>query len=324
MNYTCWVLEACRSHKTLTITLWLKKSQNTVCLKQDHCTLHCHNLQNCSTHFRDYFGTISLMKRRNTRAAQSGFTTQTQDSEEENYVAGGSDEENDPDGVVDENSDESSGENENNENTTDQSEETETWIPETAEDFPEYPNIPRFNGPKFEPKSTHSRKIFNLINADKFSPLQWFLEYLSVSFWLQIIEFTNNHAQDDPEWEILSISELWIFLAILFLIAIKSPPSYRYLWKTDWKYECPKIKKLGMTVRRFELIRKHLKFHNGEEDTNDAYWRVRAIVDELRANCKRILKPPENLSLDEMSPAFKGRTRLTISMRNKKSKKIST
>ena len=96
------------------------------------------------------------MKRRNTRAAQFGFTTQTQDSEEEeNNVAFGSDEENDPDGVVDENS-----------------------------------------------------------------------------------------------------------------------PSYRYLWKTDWKYECPKIQKLGMSVRRFEIIRKHLKFNDGVEKTDDPYWRV--------------------------------------------------
>jgi len=205
------------------------------------------------------------------------------------------------------------------EDSTEQSE--STWIPEEDDNFPVYANIPRFNGPKFEPKSTHSRKIFNLTNADQFSPLQWFLEYLPVIFWTKIIDFTNSQAQGNPDWEVLSISELWIFLAILFLIALKSPPSYRYLWKTDWKYECPQIKKLGMSVRRFEIIRKHLKFNDGVENTNDVYWRVRTIIDELRSNCKRVLKPPENLSLDEMSPAFRGRTKLTISMRNKKSKR---
>jgi len=204
---------------------------------------------------------------------------------------------------------------------SDETTEDSGWIGEEDDGFPDYPRIPRFNGSPFAPQSAHSRKLFNLVNADEFTPIQWFFEYLSIAFWVKIIEFTNNQAQNNAEWETLTLPELWIFLAILFLRALKSPPSYRHLWNKDWKFSCPTMAKLGMTVRRFEIIRKFLKFNNGIENTSDVYWRVRTIIEELRENCKRILKLPKDLSLDETSPAFKGRTKLTISMRNKKSKK---
>jgi len=264
------------------------------------------------------------MKRRQTRGALASIHSKnmtnnsTQNSEDENVPEVGSDVENDPDGIVDQSSDETEDEEqEEDDETTEDSE----WISEDDGNFPVYPRIPRFNGPKFAPNSTHSRKLFSLVNAHSFSPLKWFFEYLSEAFWAKIVEFTNSQAEEYSEWETLTLSELWIFLSILFLRALKSPPSYRHLWKTDWKFECPTMAKIGMSVRRFEIIRKYLKFNNGEENADDAYWRVRTIIDELRENCKKVLKLPEKLSLDEMSPAFRGRTKLTISMRNKKSKK---
>ena len=119
--------------------------------------------------------------RRNTRAVQNGYATpnNTQDEQEErNDVVLGSDEENHPDGVVNQSSNDESLEEENveSEEAEEQTEETDDWREES--DLPDYPNIPRFNGPKFEANSIHSRKIFNLVNADTFSLLQWFLEYL--------------------------------------------------------------------------------------------------------------------------------------------------
>ena len=197
---------------------------------------------------------------------------------------------------------------------------SQNWKEENDPDFPKCPNIPRFKGPVFESQTNKSKNIFNIPNPHTLTPLQWFLLYLCQTFWESIVDFTNSQATNDREWTDLTLPELWIFLALLFLRAIKSFPSYRGVWSTDWKFSCPKVGDL-MSRRRVELIRKHIKFNNGEEDSNDTYWRVRSILDKLRSNCKRIVKPTQKLSLDEMSPAFRGRSKETISIKGKKSKK---
>ena len=253
------------------------------------------------------------MKRRNTRGALAGISTQQSADENESGCDSGSDNNNDPES---DNESESSGSTSNDVDDYDNNK----WIMEGDDNFPQYPNIPRFSGPPFEAKTNNSKKVFNISNPHSYSPLQWFLEYLSEEFWHKIVQFTNDQAVDD-EWEELTFSELWIFLALLFLRAIKQPPSYRDLWNTDWKYYCERVHTLGMSRRRFELIRKHIKFNCGLEDEEDPYWRVRVALTELNTNCRRIMKPPQNLSLDEMSPAYRGRTKLTISMKGKKSKK---
>ena len=255
------------------------------------------------------------MKRRNTRAALACGVVSTQQSQEVDYESdcdSGSESNNDPDNSSDDDSVSSTNNDENDDNN-------DNWVMEENEHFPHYPNIPRFNGPSFSPNSNISKRIFNISNPESYSPLQWFLEYLSEGFWQQIVQFTNDQAVDN-EWEDLTISELWIFLALLFLRAIKQPPSYRDLWSSDWKYYCEKVHTLGMSRRRFELIRKCIKFNNGLENENDPYWRVRVALDELKTNCVRIIKPPQELSLDEMSPAFRGRSNLTISIKGKKLK----
>ena len=259
------------------------------------------------------------MKRRNTRGALAGIVNSTQQSAEDESEVGfdsGSDNDKYLDSVSDSDNDNSGSvsneEDENNDNNE--------WVMEDDEGFPQFPNIPRFNGPPFEPKTNNSKKIFNISNPQSYSPLQWFLEYLSEEFWQKIVDFTNYQVVDD-EWEDLTLSELWIFLALLFLRALKQPPSYRDLWSTNWKYYCEKLHTLTMTRRRFELIRKYIKFNCGLEDEDDSYWRVRVILNELKTNCERIVKPSQNLSLDEMSPSYRGRTRLTVSMKGKKSKK---
>ena len=255
------------------------------------------------------------MKRRTTRAAlaQSSQKTVKYDTESESNCSSGSDNENDPLATS------------NSENSSEEEQETEgngNWIMEDEDFFPNpFPNIPRFNGPPFESHSNNSKKVLNINNPKDLTPLQWFLEYLPESFWNKVVKFTNDQVDNDSEWKELTISELWVFLALLFLRAIKKPPSYRDLWSSDWKYYCAKVHALGMQRRRFELIRKCIKFNNGKEDENDPYWRVRSILDELKSNCKRIVKPPQKLSLDEMSPGYRGRTKNTISMKGKKSKK---
>jgi len=269
--------------------------------------------------------------KRTTRASQANPTSystqqsQNEENEEESDCDEGSNEENDPDkdsSSEDETEQSNSVESTNNEENSKENAQNNVWIDEESDDFPSNPpNIPRFNGPTFESQSEKSKRLFNIPHPEKLTPLEWFFEILPESFWTEIVKFTNDQAVDDSEWKVLTLSEFWIFLALLFLNTIKSYPTYRYLWSQNWIYHCPRIHQLGMSRRRFEVIRKHLKFNDGTPIENDKYWRVRSILNELRKNCKRIVKPPQKISLDEMSPKFTGACGETISMPGKKSKK---
>ena len=102
------------------------------------------------------------------------------------------------------------------------------------------------------------------------------------------------------------------FIGLIFLMGIIYKPSIPMYWSTDELYHTPIFQK-AMSRNRFQLI---LKFFHCNDNNNPQYdandenrdrlYKVRPLIDLLRARCKTVYTPGQNVSVDESLVLFKG------------------
>ena len=98
-------------------------------------------------------------------------------------------------------------------------------------------------------------------------------------------------------------------------LGLKGVSSLRDCWSQDWVLGIPSLACV-MPVARFRDIFKYLHLNDNDKMSPrdnpdfDKLFKVRPLVDSLKANFKLQYKPHEVLSVDEAMIRFKGRTSL--------------
>lgn len=150
---------------------------------------------------------------------------------------------------------------------------------------------------------------FSLPPLDDLTPIQYFSKFFEPSIMDIIAEQSNKYAME-KDGIILNTNsaEIEIFLGIHMLAGIVRMPSYRMYWKPATRYE-PIASQ--MSRDRFDKLRTYLHMNDNNNAKNkgdpeyDALFKVRPVLDIIRANCLKV-EPEEFHSVDETMIPFKG------------------
>lgn len=161
--------------------------------------------------------------------------------------------------------------------------------------------------------------------------------FLTDEFWTLIAEETNRYAQQcissmqlKPhsrflEWSDVSVSEMKAFLALHLSMGLVEKAEIEDYWGTFWLTQTPGFGNV-MSRNRFEIILSFFHFVNNNdyvrpgEPGHDKLFKVRPIMDLIIPKFAAVYSPLKELSLDEMTIAFKGRSTLKYYSPNKPDK----
>nr|XP_026491734.1 piggyBac transposable element-derived protein 3-like [Vanessa tameamea] len=136
------------------------------------------------------------------------------------------------------------------------------------------------------------------------SPLSFFHLFFSQDMFTSIVEQTNLYSVQQTGKSIqLTDEEFRDFLAIHILMGIVVMPSYLDYWSEKFRYG--NVADI-MSLKRYQLIRRHLHFVDNTMDDGDKYFKVRPVIEHLRQNCLKQQKKETNFSIVEMMIAYKG------------------
>lgn len=105
-------------------------------------------------------------------------------------------------------------------------------------------------------------------------------------------------------WTKVTTGELYLFFAVIFLVAVHSKHDVRSCWSTKAILTIPIFSKI-MARNRLILIFKMLHFSsNAEQQRGDRLHKIRNVLDRLKANFKKLYKPYQNVAIDESLVPF--------------------
>ena len=157
------------------------------------------------------------------------------------------------------------------------------------------------------------------------TPIKIFETIIDDDFWNLLVKETNRYADKFLEnnnlkshsrfqaWRPVTISEMKAFIALLLAMGIVQKHELEAYWETNWLFDTPGFAKV-MQRNRFELILSFLHFNDNNnhvprgEDGHDRLFKVRPIIDLIIPKFKDLFVAQKELSLDEMTIAFKGRS----------------
>jgi len=109
------------------------------------------------------------------------------------------------------------------------------------------------------------------------------------------------------------MEKLEAFFGFIFLCSLVHKPRMRSYWSNKKLTATPGMREL-FTRDEFLLIKKNIKFFEGQTNEDDIFYRVRPLINQLISNTNKYYSPPEELSLDESMIAFKGRSKMKVYM----------
>lgn len=134
------------------------------------------------------------------------------------------------------------------------------------------------------------------------------LDYFSVFVTDDIIEYIDEESnlysiQCTGKSIYVSQNEVKTFLLLKLLMGIIVLPDYTDYWDTDLRIG--KIVDV-MPLKRYQQIKRYVHFADNDEDNGDRYYKIRPIVDMIRANCLKY-ENEQKFSIDEMMVLYKGK-----------------
>lgn len=130
-----------------------------------------------------------------------------------------------------------------------------------------------------------------------------------------------RRSSTTPIWEHgseLTVSELKLFLGIVFAMGVKRLPEIRDHWSTDEVLADPYISS-KISRNRFEEILRYL--HVADNSTTlkskDKLAKVRPMITALNTSFRAVYNPTDEVSIDEGMTPFKGRTTIKQYMKAK-------
>lgn len=158
-------------------------------------------------------------------------------------------------------------------------------------------------------------------------PLDFLSLFLCEDFWNLLTNETNRYAQQflssqelKPksrfrDWYDVTISEMKAFLSLHLCMGVVEKPEIDDYWAEFWPAYTPGFGKV-MPRNRFEIILSFLHFANNDEyigkgqPGHDVLFKIRPVIDLIIPRFSEAYGPRKELSLDEMTIAFKGRSAL--------------
>lgn len=136
-----------------------------------------------------------------------------------------------------------------------------------------------------------------------FTPIEYFKLFFSDDIITLLVQQTNLYSTQIKGSPInITEDDIKDFLAILVLMGIVKMPAYTDYWSTKCRYE----KVAGvMTLKKFQSIRKFLHFNDNLRDDGDRYYKIRPLLQIVRANCLKV-EEETRFSVDEMMVPHKG------------------
>ncbi|CAH1979588.1 unnamed protein product [Acanthoscelides obtectus] len=150
------------------------------------------------------------------------------------------------------------------------------------------------------------------------TPLMCFKQFFSEALLEHIVIETNRYADDTSQtapstsrqskWKPTCRDELYVFLAVTILMVHTKKRKINDYWATDPLIVTPIFSQI-ISRDRYILLLRNLHFANNEEqkNTNDRLFKIRTVVDHLKAAFSKSLHPFQNLCIDESLMLFKGR-----------------
>ncbi|CAK1593721.1 unnamed protein product [Parnassius mnemosyne] len=133
--------------------------------------------------------------------------------------------------------------------------------------------------------------------------LDYFNDFFSEDMFDEICHYTNMYSIQKTGRSInLSGAELRKFIAIKVITGIVSMPSYLDYWATDTRF--PLVADV-MPLKRYQIIRGYLHFVDNIDTDSDPYFKIRPVVEKIRANCLKV-EEETRFSIDEMVIPYKG------------------
>uniref|UniRef100_A0A1A7YLU1 Si:ch73-353p21.4 n=1 Tax=Iconisemion striatum TaxID=60296 RepID=A0A1A7YLU1_9TELE len=154
------------------------------------------------------------------------------------------------------------------------------------------------------------------------SPLSLFQLFFSQSVVRTIIDNTNANAARRLQagikfvWRALTLSDFFIFMAILIFTSLVSVHHRADYWRKVWPYNFP-FPADKMTRDRFEAILWSLHLSNPEEDEEnerkrntadyDRLFKIKPLYTDMVTACQAHFQPYQMISIDERMVASKAR-----------------
>ena len=162
------------------------------------------------------------------------------------------------------------------------------------------------------------------------SPMQSLLAFLPVRMFQAIAAFSNQYAHQvmkesgrnmisGAKWSNdITLQEIMIFFGILIHMTMRPTPgqTYTYCWDDrDWHPYT-----MHMPLRRFQQIRAVIHFNEIDkpEDSNDALFKIRPLLNALKLTCAQYLDLGSDLALDEASVSTRSKYGMEVIFFNPK------
>jgi hypothetical protein len=154
------------------------------------------------------------------------------------------------------------------------------------------------------------------------SALDYFQMFFDDDIMCKIVSETNRNAEDyiaskplktyarANEWKELTVAELWIYLALVFLMGIIDKPTVASYWSRRKSLQTPFFGDF-MSANRFLLITKFLHFANESDLDQESHpcWKLRKIwpiYEFLQEKFSSLFQPGHKVSIDESLMLHKG------------------
>lgn len=133
----------------------------------------------------------------------------------------------------------------------------------------------------------------------------------SNSYHADILKFRKDSGKLKPnsrisKWKGLESDELYVYFALRIIMSIVKKSNIRMYWTTDPLLATPVFQEY-MSVKRFELIHRYLRYCYDDGDETEKLRKVKPFFEMINEKFKKLFRPGENISVDESLLKFKGR-----------------
>uniref|UniRef100_A0A3Q1EFJ1 PiggyBac transposable element-derived protein domain-containing protein n=1 Tax=Acanthochromis polyacanthus TaxID=80966 RepID=A0A3Q1EFJ1_9TELE len=160
-------------------------------------------------------------------------------------------------------------------------------------------------------------------------PIDFLSLFMDGEFWSLLINETNRYAHQFLEkeelklnfrfhdWYDVTVPEMKAFMALHLCMGLVDKSEIEDYWDGFWPTSTPGFGKV-MSRNRFEVILSFIHFVNNDERVerglpgHDRLFKERPIIDMIIPRFSAVYGPHKELSLDEMTIAFKGRSTLKL------------
>lgn len=153
------------------------------------------------------------------------------------------------------------------------------------------------------------------VELDPFCPLSIFKTIIDDDICKIIVDESNRYALQNHTTLHLTLEELHAFFGILIFMGFHELPTIKSYWSSDENFHVERVSRV-MTLKRFLKILRHLHLNDNEKMPErghldfDKLYKLRPLLDHLKAKYLVLFSPSRNLAVDESMAAFKGRTTL--------------